>query len=291
MIYALIPVKDRVEYTIKCIESFKKQTYKDVKIVVINDGSVDGTKDKIEALWKDVTILQGDGNLWCMGAFAMGVDYVKPLLKEGDSILTQNQDAFMDNDFVQELINVITKYPKSVVGSINFSSKEQKPIYHNHIIKNGAFMPNIIQGELPEIIERTDTLNTRGTLFSKEAIEAVGNFSKLFPHYAGDYEITCRAKKKGFKLLIASKAVCYSWDDNKGLAYRIKNKQKKTLKDVVDLFSSRRSPNNLYYSKLLILLHIPFPQKIYGILRITAYAIKFILVDYLFNSVIKQWKS
>lgn len=291
MIYALIPVKDRIEHTLKCIQSLKTQTIEDIKVIVIDDGSVDGTKDILKDKWNDIEIIQGDGNLWCMGAFAKGVDYIRPSLNDNDFVLTQNQDAYFDKNFIQELLNVANSNPNSIVGSINYSGKTNKPIYHNHILVNGGFKPNLISGKLSDVIENTDTLNTRGTLFPASVFKKIGNFSPLFPHYAGDYEITCRAKKNGYKLLIASRAICYSPDENKGLAYRIKEKKKKNLKDVIDLFTSRRSPNNVYYSSLLILLHVPFPQKIIGILRIFAYTSKFIIYDYLLKSVLLRWKD
>ncbi len=290
MIYALIPAKDRYEYTKKCIESFLNQTYKDIQVIVIDDGSIDGTKESIAKDFPKVKVLVGDGNLWCMGAFAMGVDYVKPLAKPGDFILTQNQDAYFDKDFVSTLLDVSELNQRAIVGSINFSSKSKTPIYHTHMLLGGVFIPHIIKGEVSDI-EPSDTLNTRGTLFPIEVFEKIDNFSPLFPHYAGDYEIACRAKRNGFKLLVSTKSLCYSWDDNVGLAKRIRLKKKKTLKDIYELFFSRRSSSNIYYSTLLILLCVPFPSKILGVGRIAIFSLKYLLYDYILMSVILGWRN
>jgi GT2 family glycosyltransferase len=291
MLYALIPVKDRYEYTEKCIESFLNQTYKEITIVVINDGSVDGTSEKIKAKFPNVIVLEGDGNLWCMGAFHMGVEYVLKNAQNTDYILTQNQDAYFGKDFVSNLISVSEKYNEAVVGSINYSSKKDSVIYHNHMLIGGVFKPNIIKEPyIPDVVD-SDTLNTRGTIFPIKVIKKIGNFSKLFPHYAGDYEITCRAKKYGYQLKVSTKAVCYSWDDNQGLSKRISLKQKKSFKDIIDLFFSRRSASNIYYSSLLVITSVPFPIKIFGLARIFVTSLKVLLYDYFFKSIILKWKN
>lgn len=286
MVYALIPIKDRVEQTLKCIESFKKQSYKQIEIVVIDDGSIDGSKEKILEKWNDVTVLEGDGNLWCMGAFAMGVNYVRNLWKKEDFILTQNQDTFFDSDFVFSLVMISESKNRSIVAASNYSKDKVTGIYNKIVIKNGGFNPAFVEGEVPSLFE-CPTLATRGTLFPVEVFEKIGNFSKLFPHYAGDYEICARARRNGFKLYSSTKIKVYSNDDNHNLAWRIRHKEKKTFKDVIDLYTSRRSPSNLYYSILLTLLQVPFPKKVVGVARLKLAAIKFFFYDYMYRSVIK----
>lgn len=285
MVYALIPIKDRIEQTLNCLEHFKNQTYKDILIIVIDDGSIDGSSEKIKEKWNDIHILKGDGNLWCMGAFAMGIDYVRNRWRKGDFVLTQNQDTIFDSDFVSALISQSELNGRAIIGASNFSIDRKTTIYNNVIIKNGRFNPTIIKGQAPELLAST-TLATRGTIFPVEVFEKIGNFSKLFPHYAGDYEVCARAKKNGFKLFSSTTAKVYSNDNNHNLAWRIKHKDKKTLKDVFDLYFSRRSSSNLYYGILLTLLHIPFPQNFVGIFRLKLVAIKFFFYEYLYKSII-----
>lgn len=291
MVYVIIPVKNRIEYTLKCIKSLKSQDYEQIKIVVVDDGSDDGTEKEIKKRYKDVEVLIGDGNLWCMGAFSMGVDWVKPKLQIGDYILTVNQDTYFDTDFVSKLVTTSATNSNAIVGSVNISDKTGKTLYHNHILKGGVFRPNLLSYPIPEVIENCVTLNTRGTLFPGSVFNKIGNFSKLFPQYAGDYEITTRAKNNGYQLVVCTSANCYSWDDNKNLAQKIKEKKRKTFKDIVDLLTSRRSPMNIYYSNLFILTTVPFPHKILGLLRVNLYIIKFIIVDYFFKSVLLGWRN
>ncbi len=280
-------VMNRLNYTLECIKSFNQQSYKDKKIIIFNSGSTDGTKEIIAQKYPDIKMFTGTTDIWDSQGLSTCIDYVKSIAKKGDFVLIQNNDAIMDKDFVKTLIAVSEKYNRSVVGAINKSKTTGKVIYHVPILKNGVYRPALLSGEVPEVIENAPTLPTRGTIFPIEVFDKIGNFSKLFPHYAGDYDLTCRAKEAGWKLLVSTKAISYSQDDNKNTAWKLKHKEKKTLKDVFTLFTSRRSSASLYYSTLFVILHVPFPHKIVGVFRIWAYAVKFFFFDYLFNSVIK----
>ena len=60
MIHVLIPVFNRLNLTIKCIKSLKKQNnYKFLNIIVIDDNSTDGTSVCLKKKFFDLTILKG----------------------------------------------------------------------------------------------------------------------------------------------------------------------------------------------------------------------------------------
>ena len=49
MIHVIIPVHNRLEFTIDCINSIYKQKQKDkIKIIIVDDGSIDGTSQYIK---------------------------------------------------------------------------------------------------------------------------------------------------------------------------------------------------------------------------------------------------
>ena len=45
MIYVVIPVHDRIAFTLTCLADLERQTRADVTVVVVDDGSVDGTSE------------------------------------------------------------------------------------------------------------------------------------------------------------------------------------------------------------------------------------------------------
>lgn len=49
----LIPTHNRRNYVTQCVDSVRKQTHKDLEILVYDDGSTDGTEDVVRAIPDD----------------------------------------------------------------------------------------------------------------------------------------------------------------------------------------------------------------------------------------------
>ena len=73
MIYIVIPVFNRREETLRCLDSLVTQTYTNFIVIVVDDGSTDGVGDAVQAGYPDTIVLKGDGNLWWAGATNLGV--------------------------------------------------------------------------------------------------------------------------------------------------------------------------------------------------------------------------
>ena len=57
-----IPVFNRVELTLSCLESIRKQRYKNYVIVICDDGTTDNTAMILTEKYPEVRIIQGDDN-------------------------------------------------------------------------------------------------------------------------------------------------------------------------------------------------------------------------------------
>ena len=69
------PVHNRKEITLQCLKSLSKinQEGLDVHIIVVDDGSTDGTSEAIESRYPEVEVIKGDGNLWYTEGTNVGV--------------------------------------------------------------------------------------------------------------------------------------------------------------------------------------------------------------------------
>lgn len=269
-LYALMTVRDRIEFTLRCVECLKKQSYKDIEIVIVDDGSTDKTAKILREKYKEgVKILKGNGNLWWTGGMNLGLQYIfKKCNPNNDFVLLLNNDIYFDENFVSKVLNVSLQNGKAIVGSLDTDGKTQKVIAVRHLQKEGITTPDISLSNNGGLIFDSKTLNARGTVVPVEVFLKIGLFSKKFPHYHADYDFFYRAKRAGYKLAIDPKATIYSQDDDKGLSGRIREKKKISLKEFFQLFFSRRSSFNLYSRMLLVLLYTPFPQKIYTLFKI-----------------------
>jgi len=69
LVYTIIPVHNRKEFTRNCLRSLQRQTVSDrLRIIVVDDGSEDGTDEMLAAEFPEVIVLRGDGNLFWTAA-------------------------------------------------------------------------------------------------------------------------------------------------------------------------------------------------------------------------------
>ncbi len=98
----VIPVDNRKEFTHQCLLSLYNQTNKNFFVVVINDGSTDGTGKMIKDKFPDIILINGDGNLWWTKAINIGIKYA--LKYNAKYILTLNDDTVLKEDYIEKMI-------------------------------------------------------------------------------------------------------------------------------------------------------------------------------------------
>lgn len=271
MIYIVIPVHNRKATTLQCLEHLKQQTYHDYKIVIVDDGSTDGTAEAITAAYPATTILPGDGQLWWAGAMHQGITYALNQASEHDYILSLNDDVIMEPDYLQQLLTASQANHQAVVGSLCKDSQD-----HAKILDAGITLQwkpyrygQVVYHSQQAYVQNVATVSGRGVLIPVPVIKQIGNFAKeKFPHYGADYEYGLRIKAAGIPLIIANAAVVYLNDaltgfrpDTKILSYTDSWKK---------LFAIK-SPANLFVHLRLVWLYAPTGYlKCYNIVYLVA---------------------
>lgn len=258
MIYIIIPVYNRIDKTIKCLKSIYKQNIKDIKIVIVDDGSTDNTKKIINEKYPEIIILNGTGHLFWTGAIQLGVKHVLSICLDKDWILLINNDVELENECINKLVNLSEKYNrKTIVGALSVDLKDR-----NTIIKSGTIVKswffnlnlqilnkyNISYAKSKDEIE-ANLLTGRCLLHPVEIFKEIGNYnSQKLPHYGGDDEFTARARAAGYKLFVLPSALVFL-DQEK--AYRIKENILK------EFFTSKKSGTNLIFRWRLTRMIVP----------------------------------
>lgn len=215
----VFPVHNRRETTLQALRSLSRINSDglDVHVVVVDDGSTDGTAEAVNEQFPGVQIVQGDGNLWFTAGTNRGISAA--LAHDPDYILTINDDTVFDEDFLQHLIRCAEDNPRSVVGALLLLW--DKP----HEVFQIAPMWNVWQGgyrhwrhqtvwTVPKSPWEVELIVGNCVLFPVEAIRECGLMNeKRFPHY-GDSEYTPRMRKRGWKLLIEPAARVFCQPNN-----------------------------------------------------------------------------
>jgi GT2 family glycosyltransferase len=224
----VIPVHNRMLLTRNCLNSLQQQTFNDFQIIIVDDGSSDGTKEMLAIEFPDVKVLTGDGNLWWTAATNLGVKYA---LENGvDYILTLNNDTIPKEDFLEKMIYWAKKKPDALLGAFAIDSDTKKPIYCGEILDwkkvNSTMVLDNLDHKAMHGITEVSLYPGRGLFIPKSVFEYIGYYdSKRFPHYAADYDFTHRAIRAGYHVYCNLDAKLYIFPSESGNQQirRIKN--------------------------------------------------------------------
>ncbi|MBO0938839.1 glycosyltransferase family 2 protein [Fibrella sp. HMF5335] len=257
MITIVIPVHNRKTLTQQCLGYLAAQTYRNFRVIVVDDGSTDGTSQMIQDEFPDTLIIRGTGNLWWTEATNWGIRFAQEHPAPGYEehfILTLNDDTVVRPDYLQTLLDTYEQHKPCLVGSpsADVNSPEKLRFAGTHMelwFASGRDAAADYNYDYNELLRRTDfvqsdSLPGRGTLIPMSVFDKIGLYdSKRFSHYMSDIEFSVRAKKAGFPLIISTKSMVLEYTDATGLF--LSAKEKETWKDFVTSFTSIRSPTNL----------------------------------------------
>lgn len=119
-ISVVIPVYNGERYIESCLESILKQTYKNIEVVIVNDGSIDKSKlicEKIQKQDNRVIIINQE-NSGTSIARKKGI-----LIASGDYIMFSDQDDYYnDKNAFKEIVSKIQEYPEGKISILQYSN-------------------------------------------------------------------------------------------------------------------------------------------------------------------------
>src|SRR5688572_13876390 len=103
-VYAIIPTLNRLKFTKKCLASFAIQKSRQLKVIVVDSGSTDGTQEFINKKYPKVALIQGDNSWWWTRATHEGIKFALKTAKATDYILEMNNDCFFKRGYLQQIL-------------------------------------------------------------------------------------------------------------------------------------------------------------------------------------------
>lgn len=214
MIYILIPIYNRKELTLACLASFAKQTYTNYELIIVDDGSTDGSAEAIQKSYPSATVIKGNGSWWWTKSMNKGMRFILKKAKQGDFVLCINNDVEVGHDYFQKLVQTSKDHNRALVGSVVKNFYDQKVVQDAGVRAEWKtfHFPKYSFDPSEKINTRVDALSARGMLVPIETFWKVGLFSKMLPHYTADYDFSMRTKRRGFTLVMSYEAIVYSKD-------------------------------------------------------------------------------
>ena len=253
--YILLPVHNRKQITQRIITCLQQQTFQDYHLLLIDDGSTDGTAEMVKESISSLTILQGHGDWWWGGSLHQGYLWLKANNVPASSIaLLINDDAIFDSNYLQNAVSILHER-KNVLLISHAYGEVSRHLFDGGIHADWKRLKFSVESKPDKI----NCASTRGLFLYVSDFFTIGGFHPyLLPHYASDYEFTVRAYKKGYTLIVDEHLNLYANESATG----IRNfSDVRTYRGFLkNLFSKKYTLHPVYYSNF-ILLACPWPWK------------------------------
>lgn len=229
-VIAVVVTYNRLSLLQRAVESLKRQSVPIDKILVVNNGSTDGTLEWLEEQ-SGLTVIQQE-NVGGSGGFCRGIQEASK--EECDWIWCMDDDVFPREDCLKTLLNYVADGQVGIVCPHRLMSGktfcgEAKTLNLSNPFQD---MHNDMLG--PEEVEQNETVEIvgmafEGPLIRKTVVEKIGLPNKdLFILY-DDTDYSYRAVLAGYKVLVVREALMDKHDFQSKSSYRedkMKNKWK-----------------------------------------------------------------
>lgn len=192
-----------------CLPSLKRQTFKDFEVVIVDNGSKDGSIEYIEKYFPEVKLIKLEDNIGFAPAVNLGLK-----ICVGEMMVLLNNDTEVDKDCLKNLVKASKRKDISFIAAkiLNFKNRKLIDSAGDYIDAVGH-ADNFGRGEKDsEKFNKPGPLflaTAGGSLFKREVFEKIGFFDHEYFAYMEDVDFCLRAQLAGIKGWYEPKAVIY----------------------------------------------------------------------------------
>ena len=179
IVSVIIPVYNCEAYIKQCIDSLLIQTYKDIEIILVDDGSTDKSPEMCDAYaekYNNIHVFH-QSNSGAASARKNGIEQAC-----GDYFLFVDADDWVEVNFVQDLISTALKHNTDVtIGSLRLFPSNQNKVIKQHL-PSGCYSRSQLEEHIfpvmlsaPPYFTFGITPNMCGKLFKKEIVNYAKN--------------------------------------------------------------------------------------------------------------------
>jgi GT2 family glycosyltransferase len=206
LVYVIVLNWNGLEDTIACLESCRLISHDNVRLLVVDNGSSDGSEAALRERFPDVELIQTGKNLGFTGGNNVGMRHA--LERGADDVILLNNDTIVDPAFVTELVRAARADAAAgmLVSKIYYHDAPDVLWYagatFNSWLGHGVHRGH---GERDEgqfdRVEETPRPTGCAVMVTRELCVRVGLLSDDYFCYCEDLDWGLRARRAGFKVI------------------------------------------------------------------------------------------
>lgn len=200
---------NQVEYTRKCIESLRTNCRQSIELILVNNGSTDGTRAYFDSI-PGAIVIHNERNLGVAAGWNQGMAKAS-----GDYLLILNNDTIVGPNCIENLVRCAENHPEAglVVPRSNKIAGPQ--MVEGFAYREESEIP-VLAGKIQEQNDLScwefPRLKGFCMLIPHEVVRKVGFFDERFGY--GNFEdddYSCRVRYSGYSLLVADDSFLFHY--------------------------------------------------------------------------------
>ena len=206
----IIPNWNGIEHLPGCLDSLRKQTYSSTEVILVDNGSTDGSQALVTGQYPEVRLMPLERNLGLTGGNNIGFKAA-----HGEILISLNNDIEAHPLFVEELVNALGKHPEAGMAAAKMLLFDRRD--HIHSAGDGygkdgiPFNRGVWQQDEGQFDEPGWIFGGCGgaVAYRQAMLKDVGAFDESFFMYCEDVDLNWRAQLAGWRCWYAPQAIVY----------------------------------------------------------------------------------
>jgi GT2 family glycosyltransferase len=191
-------------YTLECLRSLQEQQHTELEVVLVDNGSIDGSVCAVRGQFPDTVIIRAGSNLGYAGGNNLGLGYA--LDRGFEYVLVLNNDTVLAADCAYQLVMDLERHPDAAAAAPKSYYLDLPDIIYfagGKIRRNGQTIH--IGGNCSDGLEYgraidTEWINGCAILFRGSALREIGLFEPRFFLLFEETDWCLRARRAGYRL-------------------------------------------------------------------------------------------
>jgi hypothetical protein len=190
-----------------CLRSIKEVDYEDLKVVVVDNGSTDGSQRIVPDEFPLFHLIENGRNLGVPEAQNIGIRHCLNL--GSDYVFVLNNDLILDREVIRELLKYSAGSDIGISGPIVYWFQKPTVVQSagSMIRWNKGITHQMFSGETPNQMQDTYDIDYIGLPFVKaEVFDKVGFYDPAYFAYWEDADFCARVRRAGYRVISVSSA-------------------------------------------------------------------------------------
>ncbi|MFC2036671.1 glycosyltransferase family 2 protein [Chloroflexota bacterium] len=210
LVSVVIPNWNGAHHLPVCLDALQVQTYPRVEVILVDNGSTDGSQALVKERYPKVRLLALESNMGLTGGNNAGFD-----MAQGEILISLNNDTEADPRFVEVLVAALLDHPEAGLAASKMLLFDRRDVIHSagdgYGVDGIPFNRGVWQQDEGQFDKAGWIFGGCGgaVAYRRAMLDDVGQFDESFFMYCEDVDLNWRCQLAGWRCWYAPEAVVY----------------------------------------------------------------------------------